>query len=336
MQSFVSGTALTTSIHRILRARKPARFAVAFWGKNAAKLLKLPRDLRHLTIICDLKSGACNPDELDSFLDRGARIWTKDGLHAKVYLSDGSAVIASANASANGLGEEGASLNWALEAGIATDDKEVVSAAEAWFKAHLEDSERVDAKLIEKFRAVWNRRVNQAPARGKTLLEVFDSNPARLKSRAISILAYTHEEPAPSEIEAFKSEGPRVFGARFEKYDEDSEYPFYVDGDMTMDVSPGDWFLDFHVSGAKKPKVTFNGIWQVLLNEQTWQMKLESGGRLVFLDKMPNVSGMSFPRKEQARMKNAIEQYLSKRKRVPAAAGNFIDIPVSEFAKLEA
>lgn len=76
---------------------------MAFWGKGAESLI-FPRP-PHLQIVCNLKSGATNPKVIESI--PRAFVRQHDALHAKVYIGDDTAIICSANASANGLGFEG-------------------------------------------------------------------------------------------------------------------------------------------------------------------------------------------------------------------------------------
>jgi len=65
-----------------------ADFAVAYWGKGATERLGLDKIRKKpVRIICDLWSGACNPNELQKLLDRGFKLRTKDRLHAKVYIT---------------------------------------------------------------------------------------------------------------------------------------------------------------------------------------------------------------------------------------------------------
>jgi len=335
MHQFVSGSKLTKSIQELLNEQAPARLAVAFWGRKAASLLKLPSSLKHITIICDLRSGACNPDELNDLLSRGAQIWAKDGLHAKVYLSNKKAVITSANASANGLGEEGDAIDWALEVGISTNDAKVVSDAETWFESQIADAEKVDKELIEACRPIWKKKFNDPPARGKSLFEVFDRNPARFVNRAIRIVAYEYLKPTKEEIDAFKAQGPRIFGASFKKYNMATDVPFYVDRNSKMKIAPGDWFLDFLVTGKAKRKVVFHGVWQVQPDVNSWQFKLKNKGRLIFLHKRTDLSGMSITKDDKKRLTAAIEGYLNRAKRSPNPSGDLVDIPLSDFKKLE-
>ncbi len=74
---------------------------------------------QNLTIVCDVRSGACNPAEicwLQNVLGT-QRVRTFDRPHAKVWLGREMAIVGSANASANGLGFKGEEATTLVEAG---------------------------------------------------------------------------------------------------------------------------------------------------------------------------------------------------------------------------
>lgn len=92
---------------------EPVRFAVAFWGKGADYNLRGP-----CRIVCDLGSGACNPEVIRQLLKRDKCVVLKlSGLHAKVVIGSNGAVVSSANMSINGLGAEGSDASGTIEAG---------------------------------------------------------------------------------------------------------------------------------------------------------------------------------------------------------------------------
>lgn len=91
----------------------PTKFAVAFWGRDAERIPNGPS-----WIICDLYSGACNPDVIAALHNRpSCRVFYLNGLHAKVVVNNAGAVISSANMSHNGMGWEGDDDSGTIEAG---------------------------------------------------------------------------------------------------------------------------------------------------------------------------------------------------------------------------
>lgn len=132
MTKFLFGRNILTDIAEALRATKTADFAVAFWGAGAVNVLKL-NTLTSARILCDAYSGSCNPNELEAILQLGFPIKTIRGLHSKVYLLPSVAIVGSANASANGLGNEGAeSMN--EEAAVSFREAALVYDVQKWFE----------------------------------------------------------------------------------------------------------------------------------------------------------------------------------------------------------
>jgi hypothetical protein len=98
--------------------------AVAYLGKNATKLLPLGQgdvlvvDVREDTV----RAGQVNPFEIEEYLERGVEVYSCSNLHAKVFVFDRKAIIASANVSSH-------SKNSLVECGVLVTDAEVVSSA---------------------------------------------------------------------------------------------------------------------------------------------------------------------------------------------------------------
>ncbi|MBC2382601.1 hypothetical protein HF257_22820 [Pseudomonas sp. WS 5106] len=112
--------------------------AIAFWGDGAEATIH-PDDGKPLRVICNLKSGGTNPAVIKLLVDRAkemahVQIRQCDRLHAKLLVGPTSAIIGSANVSANGLGFEGVEVAHWLEAAIQTVDREEVESAQEWFE----------------------------------------------------------------------------------------------------------------------------------------------------------------------------------------------------------
>lgn len=58
---FLDEQSARTAIGDMLATAEEARIAVAFWGNGAAEDLGLSRKGLKLQIVCNLASGACNP-----------------------------------------------------------------------------------------------------------------------------------------------------------------------------------------------------------------------------------------------------------------------------------
>lgn len=163
---FLAGTQLSAAIRHIT-AGKDVCCAVAFWGDGAAGELFGGIIDRSARIICDLSMGGTNPRELRTLgAPTNAHLRYRDGVHAKVYLSDRGVVIASANASDRGVGFklEPARL---IEAGVLAPHDEsrgsIWAQAFRWFEKQWPKATKVDKAALARAQTTWDLR--QAAAR---------------------------------------------------------------------------------------------------------------------------------------------------------------------------
>ena len=156
--NFVFGSKLTDSIQAITK-KDDLRCAVAFWGHDAASLLKVPAGHK-VRAICNLKSGGTNPYVILKLRRRRGWIFKQcDTLHAKVYLSKGGALVGSANASANGLALEGREQESWIEAGMRVTKKEDLKAIDDWFEFQWNTvSSRIANDDIQEAITQWKNR----------------------------------------------------------------------------------------------------------------------------------------------------------------------------------
>lgn len=138
---FLHGEALSTEIRRIV-AEPGARCAVAFWGRGSESWLS---DASGARIICNLKMGGTNPYSIKK-LKLIAEVKQIDDLHAKVYLGRDTAIVTSANASANGLGFEGFDPARWREAGVLLTD---IRAVEDWFEIQWQGARDISAEDLD-------------------------------------------------------------------------------------------------------------------------------------------------------------------------------------------
>jgi hypothetical protein len=154
---FLQGHDLDTEIQKILAEPSP-RCAVAFLGRGAPGLFD---DSRPAKIICNLTSGGTNPFAIEE-LQSAHEIRHNSKLHAKVYLGSASAIVTSANLSANGLGLEADALSFWIEAGILTDQADEIA---RWFEELWSDpaSQTITTADIETAKQAWKNRQTMRP-----------------------------------------------------------------------------------------------------------------------------------------------------------------------------
>lgn len=115
------------TITRSVKKRKPNYVAVAYFGADGANLLPLKKgdilvvDASEQTVL----KGATDPKALHILLDKGVRVFSKERLHAKVFVLGDLLFLGSANVSTN-------SKFVLHEAVLQTDDPKLVEDARSY------------------------------------------------------------------------------------------------------------------------------------------------------------------------------------------------------------
>jgi hypothetical protein len=128
--AFLHGKALTAEMRRLVSKKGTRKLAIAYWGKDALKLLKLDPKDKDIFVICCLKGRKSDPDVIKQFKKRVRQC---DNLHAKVVWSKDEAIVGSANASATGMPSEDNLAAALIEAGMLTKDRKMLYQIETWF-----------------------------------------------------------------------------------------------------------------------------------------------------------------------------------------------------------
>lgn len=239
-----AGKSLLGSIVDVLKEGTQLDLAVAYWGHGAIDQLGVDGS-KPTRIICDLLSGGCNPHEVGRFLqppfkhNKDFEVRHLSGLHAKVYLTPTNVIVGSANASANGLGDEGEIGT--IEAAIQTDSLEVLSSARTWFGQLWEQSVRINEALLEEARKVGNRTPGPA-----TFIELL-LNGRDLFKRRLSLVYITQNASRESLREFKKQAGSHYNAAELEGLSA-NELPFYQAGmskaTFEKNCQPGDYIFN--------------------------------------------------------------------------------------------
>lgn len=136
--------------------------AVAFWGQGAMDDLQLAG--KNVRLVLELDSGGTNPSEvrmlINAFPNR-VRVFPR--LHAKAYITSTSVLIGSANASATGLGVEGAESTKWTELGLLVDNPDTVKSSQRWFNDLWEKGQVITEPMLVRAERQWVRtRSNRA------------------------------------------------------------------------------------------------------------------------------------------------------------------------------
>ena len=103
-------------------------------------------------LVCDasnnaIKTGQTSAAVLKRAFDRGSRLYSLPGLHAKILLLNEKALIGSANAS-------GSSAHSLIEAGLLTDQPTIVATAQSFVNQLTSQAEELDERKLKKLLAI--------------------------------------------------------------------------------------------------------------------------------------------------------------------------------------
>lgn len=187
---FLDARRATQEIRRGVLKGGSARLIVAFWGDGAATRLGIADRPQAVSVVCNLKMGGTNPDEIRRLINLGVDVQQCDELHGKVYMFDDRVVIGSSNASSNGLAfQEGETTGWA-EANVMSADDALLGQTKAWAKK-LRTRPISDADLDAAAEAWRRRRQAMTPAHNaKSLLDMARTNPSFFDGKGVYLAIY--------------------------------------------------------------------------------------------------------------------------------------------------
>ena len=328
---FLTGADIQTQVRRIASRTGEVMAAVAYWGSGAAERTGLTEHARpeNVRIICDLRSGACNPSEIETLMQRGLTVRMLHNLHAKVWIGGNDVIVGSANASQNGLpgaDEHGANAN--IEAAVLSQDPRLARELRAWFHIQWCASCKIEDRHLDQARLLWERR-QRAGGRGftPTLIEKIRKPGPLDRFSELRLIAYLHQHASP-EAEKFVTANARRCYTDDEWEDFGAEHPWYecTLGTPEWSHKPGTVFADFSCS-TQGGKFTFNDFWQI---RDCPSIPLETI-RVTLLTKLPRSNGYSLPRQEQAAISRQIRETVAQCSHRADKFGSYIDKTFLEF-----
>lgn len=242
---FLDEAGARTEITALLSSTIKARIAVAFWGKGAISALGLDRPGLDLQVLCNLDSGACNPDEISALrklIAVPASLKALARLHAKVYWTPDGVVVGSSNASSNGLAVEGEKVQSWSEANMLIRDPLTIAQIEGWFQAQFYDGYAIEDRHIATAKEVWEKRKRAAPA-GQPLthdlIEAYRNDRENAEWCDVRVILWS--EPINQKGEAEKAREVKARPALI-------NYDCYQDW---KEIEEGEQIIEFKVVGRK-------------------------------------------------------------------------------------
>lgn len=190
--SLLDGPALDRKLKAAIKNADQVKLAVAFWGRGASNRLGLKPKAK---VICNLKSGGTNPDEIRKMLNEEIEVRQHNSLHAKIgCIGNEMSFVGSSNMSANGLGEEGDATKGWEESNIVFPSLE--RSVEKRFDSLWNSSKKITQKCLERAEETWRKRqqanntVTASQHKSKSFRRLLSKNPDWLKTNNIYVVVY--------------------------------------------------------------------------------------------------------------------------------------------------
>lgn len=329
--TFLTEPELRQRIVDLLRVGKRADMAVAFWGRTALEMLQPKRGSR---VICDLLSGACDPDEIKRLMEHGVEVKWLNRLHAKMYLTKSELIVGSANASINGLGEEGIEGRGSIEAAVVTCEPAALKAARIWFEDQWKLANSVEPRHLKLAKAAFKKHRGSRPLRERaSLLTLLRNEPERFRDRPVRLCVWNAEADdwalALNKEERARRSRDTIKGKSATEAAANNDY-FYQD-DKGWDVGPGEIIVDYWVD-PQREHVEYQGIFQVLSEDPFVRKSAARFPRVVLLSKAKSIPGVVFPPSEQRELGSVLLRYLAEEHIKPDKNEFYIDMPLNRLA----
>lgn len=195
--------------------------AVAFWGRGAESIV-LTRRQKTSRLICNLRSGATNPETIAALCkaEEGVAVRQHDRLHAKVILTPTVALVGSANLSSNGLNLEADETDGWEEAGVIVHDPWQLKSIRQWFDSLWHDAREITEEDLKEATSLWRSRrgkrissCQRDKKKGFTWLSLSESE---LLDRPVFLVIY-NEYLSDDAKEAYRNKQQELTGQRVPK-----------------------------------------------------------------------------------------------------------------------
>lgn len=238
---FVTDSGYIQAVKGVLNSKNKQviYLAVAFWGKDAETLFSSLPESTQVRVICNLTSGGTNPQTICELQALGTQVSVRqlNDLHAKVVCGDKVAVIGSANCSSNGLALQGQQCAGWREAGLRTEEADVLADVRPWLESLWQAAKKIEEADLALAQANWARRralTNKEHAGRFIFDECFDKDYWDGKRVFLAIYCTKASEQASQECEKIKQREDRKAAA---ETSEESVLDFYEQWpDLSLDA----------------------------------------------------------------------------------------------------
>jgi HKD family nuclease len=313
---FLDANEMRMQVVKLLQDTNEFFFAVAYWGRGSMQQLGLDKLCKKQsgTIICDLMSGACNPDEIEKLINlknSKLNILKCEGLHAKVYWTQNTVIVGSSNVSSNGLCYEGQEVAGLVEGNLKTDDQTVNDRIGTWLRSLITSS--ITDEDIKKAKVIWLK------SRGNRQIKLLNGSFSQtlkqkngfeyLLNKKIRIWVYensNHSVVASKTLKKAQAEKPNL---KFDAYEHDLD---------EQDVDSGTIIIDQPYNKTKnKYRLLGPSLCQVLPGNHTlfsYDKKTKKKfSKLLLCEPIQSIDDVTMTKRDLNEIKNLTKSYLESR-----------------------
>jgi hypothetical protein len=318
---FLTGDEITSGIRKALKSAANCDLAVAYWGSAGPEMLQL-EPTSTIRILCDAYSGACSPKAFLALLAMpNVTIKSRARLHAKLYLTESVAVVGSANASANGLGEENEEVG-KIEAAVEFGQPAELAKAKTWFEGQWShgDAKLITGADIAEITRAWlpNRAGRPTRSKANSSQSFLLADPRVFADRRIRVIVYDFADVSQEARRQFREQARELYSKK-EIAAFKGNLPIYED-DGRWDITEGEYVIDYHYE-EESNRLVSGGMWKVLRVGPR-----HKGSRLVHVQSSNKAYGVSFSRQDQVKLGKALSRYvIPGKKPKPNRAGNLVE-----------
>lgn len=309
---FLSTKNYLAQFHHLIEVGTHVSLAVAFWGRGADKLIETAWAGESLRILFNLGNGGTNPEVIRSLLKisirlPGLELRIADDLHAKVAVSETTAIIGSANCSVNGLGLEGAECAGWQEAGVMIDDHTQVAHVQEWFDDLWARGDAITEQRLAAAEIQWDRNRSSRPKHAKSFSEALDAGELRNRGICVEIhrlkaSAEAEEAAADAIKRARRDDVPEVRNTKvdfYEDWPDDSDEPLPV----------GKPIISVYYGPTKRVAVTGACV-RIPQLDRPFKSASGENSSVVMVGKLEEVSGFTFAKTDTALLAKRIKPWV--------------------------
>jgi hypothetical protein len=231
--TFLSNETLWQNLSARIKAAHHVDAAIAYFGKDGAKLLPLRSGDRLIVDMspATVRAGGTNPHEVEKLIDRGVQVFTRRCLHAKTLVADNSVISGSANVSNR-------SQQVLDEAGILTNDRSAVRRAREFIQRLC--TEPVRPEYLEKCKQLYRPPPppKDVPVNGKN----GQHRTKHAKLWIVNLREGSVPEPEVERYEQGNAKAEKLVKAEARSKTDSFHWPYKPR--MANELEVGDWIIE--------------------------------------------------------------------------------------------